>query len=66
MSDNDRPSMDEMKGRVKQAAGELTDDDELKDEGEVEETAGKVKKRIGDFADSVKEKIDDTVDRLTD
>ena len=34
---------DKMKGRVKEAAGALLDDDELKREGQVDQVAGKLK-----------------------
>jgi uncharacterized protein YjbJ (UPF0337 family) len=51
--------MDQAKGRVKQAAGDLTDDDDLKNEGKVDETSGKVKEKANDAIDAVKDKIDD-------
>ena len=35
--------MDEIKGRVKQAVGDLTDDRELKDSGRADKAAGKAK-----------------------
>ena len=54
--------MDQAKGRVKQAAGDLTDDDRLKREGKVDEMAGKVK----DKADDLKDKVEDIVDRAKD
>ena len=53
---------DEMKGRVKQAAGDLTDNDDLKDEGKKDEAAGKAKGVI----DDVKDKADDLVDKVKD
>ena len=34
---------DKIKGRIEKAAGELTNDPELKDRGRVDETSGKVK-----------------------
>ena len=37
---------DEMKGRVKKAAGELTDNPKLKREGEIDKAAGKVKQGV--------------------
>lgn len=46
-------SADEIKGKLKQAAGDLTDDKDLKREGKVDEASGKVK----DAVDSVKDKI---------
>jgi len=52
--------VDKMKGRVKQAAGDLTDDDKLRNEGKKDEAAGKVK----DGVDKVKDKVNDAVDSL--
>jgi uncharacterized protein YjbJ (UPF0337 family) len=49
---------DQAKGRVKQAAGDLTDNDDLKREGKADEAAGKVKEAIGD----AKDKFDDVID----
>ena len=38
---------DQAKGRVKQAVGDLTGNDELKADGEVDETVGKAKTAVG-------------------
>ena len=40
------PNMDETKGRVKRAAGELTDDDEMKREGTVDKVTDKAKDAV--------------------
>ena len=45
---------DEAKGRIKEAAGDLTGNQELKDEGKVDRASGKVKDAVGDVADRVK------------
>ncbi|MGH9281237.1 MAG: CsbD family protein [Acidimicrobiales bacterium] len=45
---------DEVKGRVKEAAGDLTDDDELKREGKVDQATGKVKDAVESIADKLK------------
>jgi uncharacterized protein YjbJ (UPF0337 family) len=45
----------EFKGRVKEAAGDLTDDKDLKNEGKTDQTAGKMKDKIDDAADKVKD-----------
>jgi len=55
---------DQISGRVKQAAGDLTDDDDLKQEGEVDEAAGDVKGKVAEIADKVKDGIDDAKDEL--
>jgi uncharacterized protein YjbJ (UPF0337 family) len=49
--------LDQAKGKVKKAAGDLTDDDSLRNEGRVDETAGKAKEKLGDAVDSVKDKL---------
>lgn len=57
--DND---LDQTKGKIKQAAGVLTDDDKLRNEGERDEKAGKVKEVI----ESGKDKLEDGVDAIKD
>jgi uncharacterized protein YjbJ (UPF0337 family) len=51
---------DKASGRIKQAAGDLTDNDDLKNEGKKDEAAGKIK----DAADDVKDKFNDAVDKV--
>jgi uncharacterized protein YjbJ (UPF0337 family) len=46
---------DELKGRVKEAAGALTGDKKLKREGEADQAAGKIKQKIGEVIDKVKD-----------
>jgi len=53
----DNGGLDEAKGRLKQAAGDLTDDKDLKREGKVDEAAGTVKDKVGDAADKAKEAL---------
>ena len=48
---------DDLKGRAKKAAGELTDDDSLKNEGRVDRASGTVKDKVGDVADKAKDAI---------
>jgi uncharacterized protein YjbJ (UPF0337 family) len=48
---------DDLKGRAKQAAGDLTDDDSLKNEGKVDRASGSVKDKVGDAADKVKDAL---------
>jgi uncharacterized protein YjbJ (UPF0337 family) len=50
-------SADEAKGRVKEAAGSLTGDDSMKDEGKVDRAAGTVKDKVGDAADKAKDVV---------
>jgi uncharacterized protein YjbJ (UPF0337 family) len=48
---------DDLKGRAKKAAGELTDDESLKNEGRVDRASGSVKDKVGDAADKAKDVI---------
>ncbi|NNF55796.1 MAG: CsbD family protein [Acidimicrobiales bacterium] len=50
--------MDKLKGRAKQAAGDLTDNDELEREGQRDESAGKLKDTVDDVEDGVDDAID--------
>ena len=50
-------NIDDAKGRVKEAAGDLTDDDSLKNEGKVDRATGTVKEKVGDAADKVKDVV---------
>ncbi len=45
---------DDAKGRGKEALGDLTGDQELKDEGKVDRTSGKLKDKVGGIADKAK------------
>jgi uncharacterized protein YjbJ (UPF0337 family) len=45
---------DKAKGNVKEAAGDLTGDKDLKREGKVDQASGSVKDKVGDVADSAK------------
>jgi uncharacterized protein YjbJ (UPF0337 family) len=58
MGDN----LDDAKGRVKEAAGDLTDDKDLQREGKLDRAGAAVKDKADDAAD----KIGDVVDSLKD
>ena len=47
--------LEDIKGRVKEAAGDVTDNDDLKREGKVDQASAKVKETVGDVADKVKD-----------
>jgi uncharacterized protein YjbJ (UPF0337 family) len=48
---------DEAKGRLKEAAGDVSGDDELKREGKVDRATGTVKDKVGDASDKVKDAV---------
>jgi uncharacterized protein YjbJ (UPF0337 family) len=48
-------STDEAKGRIKEAAGDLTDDKDLKREGQTDQVIGNIKERVDEAGDKVKD-----------
>lgn len=48
---------DQAKGRVKEAAGSLTGDQDLKDEGKVDQASGDIKDKVTGAVDKVKDKL---------
>lgn len=48
---------DEVKGRAKEAAGAVTDDKELKNEGKADRASASVKEKVGHAVDSIKDKV---------
>jgi uncharacterized protein YjbJ (UPF0337 family) len=55
VGDRDR---DEVKGRAKEAAGDLTGDKKLKREGKVDRGSATAKEKIDKATDAVKDKLD--------
>lgn len=53
MSDSLRDKVEgtahELKGKVKEKVGEMTDDPKLEDEGTDEKVGGKIQKKVGDI-----------------
>jgi uncharacterized protein YjbJ (UPF0337 family) len=49
---------DDIKGRAKEAVGDLTDNDDLKREGKIDKATDAVKEKVGEAADKVKDLID--------
>jgi uncharacterized protein YjbJ (UPF0337 family) len=48
---------DDMKGRAKEAVGDLTDDDDLRREGQVDRAGGSIKDKLSRAVDRVKDAI---------
>ena len=51
------PNKDEAEGRIKEAAGDLTDDKDLQREGKVDQASGKAKDAIDDARDKAKDAL---------
>ena len=50
---------DKAKGRLKQAAGALTDNDKLRQEGKTDQAVGKVKETANKIIDKAKKLVED-------
>ena len=48
---------DEIKGRAKEAAGAVTDDNKLRREGKVDQAAGKTKQTVEKVVDKAKDTV---------
>jgi len=51
---------DQMKGKAKEAVGDLTGNKDLKSEGKGDRQAGEVKEKVG----KVEEKVDEGIDKV--
>jgi uncharacterized protein YjbJ (UPF0337 family) len=58
------PESDDIKGRVKEAAGDLTNDEDLEREGKKDQAAGKAKEFLGDAKDKASDVVDDVRDKV--
>jgi uncharacterized protein YjbJ (UPF0337 family) len=59
-------NVDKAKGHVKEAVGDLTDNERLEREGKLDQMSGEVKGRAEDAKDKVGEGVDAVRDRLKD
>jgi len=55
--DDEIRNKDDAKGRVKEAAGDLTGDDDLKREGKTDQASGRAKEGIDRLADMAREML---------
>ena len=54
----------ELKGRIKQGAGDVIDDEHLKDEGVADEAEGEVQKGFGNIRDKVGKAIEEVGEKI--
>lgn len=55
---------DEIKGRIKEGVGDLTDDEDLKREGKTDQAAASVKEKLEDAKEWAEDKVDDIKQKL--
>jgi uncharacterized protein YjbJ (UPF0337 family) len=56
---------EQVKGKLKEAAGDVTDDDSLRNEGKADHASGKAKEKVGDVKDKAEQAIDSVKDKVT-
>ena len=49
--------MDDIKGRAKEAVGDLTDDKDLQREGKIDQGKAEVKEKVNDVTDAIGDKF---------
>jgi uncharacterized protein YjbJ (UPF0337 family) len=54
---------DDVKGRIKEAAGDVTGDKDLQNEGKTDQAAGSIKEKAGNVVDAVKDKVEGVVNK---
>ena len=55
---------DDVKGRVKEAVGDLTDNDQLKRDGKADRSSGRAKELIDEVGEKAKDLVDDIKDKV--
>lgn len=55
---------DKVTGRIKQAFGALSGNDKLKRDGRADERAGRIKQKVDDSIDAVRDKLEDAAETL--
>jgi uncharacterized protein YjbJ (UPF0337 family) len=50
--------MDDLKGRAKEAAGDLTGNDDLQREGKADQAGASIKDKVNKVANAVKDQVD--------
>ena len=56
--------IDQTKGKVKEAAGDLTGNNDLKNEGKADRLAGEVKEKLDDVKEAAEGLVDKVKDKL--
>lgn len=59
-----KEKVEDLKGRVKEAAGDLTDDEQLEREGKVDQASANVKEKIGDASEKAEEGVEKVKDKV--
>lgn len=61
--EDERMGVDDVKGKAKEAVGEVTGDEDLEREGKLDQIAGKVKDKVEDLKDKATDLLDRDKDK---
>lgn len=61
-----KEKLEKTKGRIKEAVGDLTDDERLEWEGKTDRAAGTVREKTDEVIDKVKEKSQKAINRVNE
>jgi uncharacterized protein YjbJ (UPF0337 family) len=56
---------EQVKGKMKEAAGDITEDDSLRREGKADHASGRAKEKVDDLKDKAENAIDSVKEKLT-
>lgn len=57
---------DQLKGGIKEAAGDLTGNDSLKNEGKADSLVGNAKEKLAEAGDAIKDKANEVAAKIED
>ncbi|OFP37133.1 MULTISPECIES: CsbD family protein [unclassified Corynebacterium] len=57
---------DQLKGKAKEAAGEVTDNEKLSNEGKADQLSGDVREKLEDAGEAVKDKFNEVAGKVQD
>ena len=57
-------TVDNVKGKIKEATGDLTHDEDMKREGKVDRASGTVKDKLGNLKETAEDAVDKVKDKL--
>ncbi|UBI09126.1 CsbD family protein [Corynebacterium coyleae] len=58
--------LDQLKGQAKEAAGDLTDNEKLENEGKADQLIGNAKEKLSEAGDAIKDKANEVAAKVED
>ena len=66
MSDEIKNKAEELGGKAKEAAGDLTDNENLENEGKADQTKSDIKEKLSEAGDAIKDKANEVLGKFQD